>query len=228
MIKPKSGYFITGTDTNAGKTAVSLCLMKHFKAGGKTVVCMKPVSAGCVATSDGLRNDDAILLMNESSIELPYEEVNPYAFEPPVAPHIAAQQSNTVIKLQTIKNYYTTIAAKADVVVVEGAGGWLVPVNASETMADVAAALKLPVILVVGVRLGCLNHALLTASSIIESGLPFAGWFANHVDKNMLQQEENIESLKERIQAPFLGSLAYNTDINSCSIIFSEANVPDF
>lgn len=223
-----SGYFITSTDTNVGKTTVSLCLMKYFKTVGKTIACMKPVSAGCEATADGLRNDDAVLLMKESSVELPYDQVNPYAFEAAIAPHIAAQQSDTVINLQTIKNYYTAIAAKADVVIVEGAGGWLVPVNDSQTMADVAAALELPVILVVGMRLGCLNHALLTASSIIKSGLPFAGWLANHVDKNMLQQIENINALKERIQAPFLGSMAYNTDINSCSIVFSEANVPDF
>ena len=165
---------------------------------------MKPVSAGCASTADGLRNDDAVLLLGESSVELSYDQVNPYAFEPPIAPHIAAQQAGIVINLQIIKDNYQAIAAKADAVIVEGAGGWLVPVNGSQTMADVAAALQLPVILVVGMRLGCLNHALLTANSIIESGLPFSGWIANHADKTMLQQQENIEALKERIEAPFL------------------------
>jgi dethiobiotin synthetase len=221
-----SGYFITSTDTDVGKTTVSLCLMKYFKAGGKTVTCMKPVSAGCVVTADGLRNDDAIVLMNESSIELPYEEVNPYAFEAPIAPHIAAQQTNTVIKLQTIKNHYTALAAKADVVIVEGAGGWLVPVNESQTMADVAAALELPVILVVGIRLGCLNHALLTANSIAESGLEFAGWIANHIDSKMLNQRDNIETLKSMMPAPLIASVSFcSSSADRALLIKSEIHI---
>ncbi len=218
-----SGYFITSTDTNAGKTTVSICLMKHFKSLGNTVACMKPVSAGCVTTPAGLRNDDALQLMRESSIDIAYERLNPFAFEPPVAPHIAAQQSHTVIDLQTIKDSYSQIANSADIVIVEGAGGWLVPINESQTMEDVAAGLSLPVILVVGMRLGCLNHALLTANRILDKKLSLAGWIANHVEEDMLQQPENIETLKKRIQAPYLGSVAYNSNLKNFRITFSDA-----
>lgn len=218
-----NGYFITSTDTNAGKTTVSICLMKHFKSLGNTVACMKPVSAGCVATPAGLRNDDALQLMRESSVDIAYERINPFAFEPPIAPHIAAQQSHTIIDLETIKDSYSQIANSADIVIVEGAGGWMVPINESQTMEDVAAGLSLPVILVVGMRLGCLNHALLTASRILDKNLSLVGWVANHVDENMLQQAENIETLKKRIQAPYLGSVAHNSYLENFRITFSDA-----
>jgi dethiobiotin synthetase len=218
-----SGYFITSTDTNVGKTTACLCLIKHLKESGKRVACMKPVSAGCTATTDGLRNDDAVQLIGESSIPLPYELVNPYAFEPPVAPHIAAKQSKTLIELATIKDCYDNIENKADVVVVEGAGGWLVPINETETMADVAAVLQLPVILVVGIRLGCLNHALLTANSIVERGLTLAGWIANHLDNDMREKEKNIETLEKMIAAPLIGTVDYCNNINDCNIKFNES-----
>jgi len=204
------GYFITSTDTNVGKTTVALCLMKHFKSLGKTVGCMKPVSAGCETTPEGLRNEDAIRLISQASIDLPYDRVNPYAFQPPIAPHIAAQQRGEYIDTKLILDRYREIAATSDLVIVEGAGGWLVPINHNQTMADIAVTLDLPVILVVGLRLGCLNHALLTANSIIQSGVPLAGWIANYIDRDMLNQKENVESLRSRINAPLIGTLIYN------------------
>lgn len=212
------GYFITSTDTDVGKTTVCLCLMKYLKENGKQVACMKPISAGCDATADGLRNDDAVKLISESSVPLPYELVNPYAFEPPIAPHIAAKQSKTLIDLSTIKDCYDNITNNADVVIVEGAGGWLVPINDTETMADIAASLRLPVILVVGIRLGCLNHALLTVNSIEESGLTMAGWIANHLDKDMPEQDKNVETLERMIAAPLIGTVDYCDNIEHCNI----------
>ena len=196
--------------------------MRYLKSNGKTVACMKPVSAGCELTPDGLRNDDALQLIQEASVEQPYDLVNPYAFEAPIAPHIAASKSGTDIDVQTIKDSYTKISKAADVVIVEGAGGWLVPVNHKQTMADIAETLKLPVILVVGLRLGCLNHALLTVESIKNSAAPLMGWIANHVDDNMLNQVDNIETLKNMIAAPLLGTVNHCKNTENC--IF-EANV---
>lgn len=207
------GYFITGTDTDVGKTVVSLCLIQHFKSLENRVACMKPISAGCYSTEDGLRNEDAVRLQQASSPKLPYELINPYAYEPPIAPHIAAEKQGVVIDKQHIKSCYQKIAAQSDLVIIEGAGGWLVPVSDRETMADIAAELQLPVILVVGLRLGCLNHALLTTSSIEHMGLHFTGWIANHLDPDMLNQQDNIESLQRRITAPLLGTVAYQQNI---------------
>lgn len=207
-----SGYFITSTDTNVGKTTAALCLMRHFKSLGKNVGCMKPVSAGCQKTPEGLRNNDAEQLIREASIELPYRLVNPFAYEPPIAPHIGAQLSGERIELNTINEYYHEIASKVDLVIVEGAGGWLVPVNDQQTMANVASALNIPVILVVGLRLGCLNHALLTVSSILQHNIPFAGWIANHLNEKMQSQDENLITLERMVPAPRLGNIAYNSN----------------
>lgn len=204
-----NGFFITSTDTDAGKTTISLSLMQRLKRAGKIVSCMKPVSAGCELTSDGLRNSDAVKLLAESSLMLPYELINPYAFKPPIAPHIAAHKVGEKIEIETIVDNFRKITDQSDIVIVEGAGGWLVPINEKQTMADIATALQLPVVLVVGLRLGCLNHALLTAKNIIDTQVPFAGWIANHVDPEMLQQQENIESLNQRINAPLLGVVAF-------------------
>lgn len=218
-----SAYFITSTDTGVGKTTISLCLMKHFKSAGQTVTCMKPVSAGCQVTVDGLRNDDAVQLLQESSVDLPYSLVNPYAFEPPIAPHIAARQTGETIEITKIKDQFKKISPQAGNIIVEGAGGWLVPINDAETMADIASSLGLPVILVIGMRLGCLNHGLLTAASIEDRGLKFKGWIANHIDNTMLQTEENIEALKLGIAAPLLGTVQYCNDPSHCTIDFTQA-----
>lgn len=207
-----AGYFITGTDTDVGKTYVSLALMQAFKSQGKLVAGMKPVSAGCNHTKSGLRNDDAVKLQREASIDVPYNIVNPYAYEPAIAPHIAAHELGDKIKLDKIAACYDVISKQSEIVIVEGAGGWLVPINDSETMADIAIRLQLPVVLVVGMRLGCLNHSLLSAASIIASGLTLAGWVANHVSGPMEKSQDNIKSLKHLIPAPLLGVIPYSAN----------------
>jgi dethiobiotin synthetase len=206
------GFFITGTDTGIGKTTASLALMPALQHHGLRVAAMKPVAAGCEHTPQGLRNDDALQLMQQSSVQLPYELVNPYTYEPAIAPHIAAQQADRPINIPHIVDCYQQIASQADVVIVEGAGGWLVPLNDNETLADLACALQLPVINIVGIRLGCLNHALLTTQSIAASNLALAGWIANHVEPHTDVAAENIQTLVRRIDAKLLGRLPYSPD----------------
>lgn len=206
------GVFVTAIDTDAGKTVVSTGLVEVWRALGKTVAVMKPVASGCERTDQGLRNDDAQRLITASASSMPYELVNPYAFEAPVAPHIAAQTDGTEIDIAVIELAFEQLQATADRVVVEGIGGWLVPINATKTMADVAQALGLPVVLVVAVRLGCLNHALLTAEAIRRSGLTLCGWVANRLDSECLQVEENIAALKDRLDAPLLVDLPFEQD----------------
>jgi len=193
------GYFITGTDTGVGKTVITLGLMQHFRQQVKTVAAMKPVASGCEQTAEGLRNDDALQLMQQSSICLDYDLVNPYAFEPAIAPHIAAAQCGVRIEPEKIRRIYATLTEQADCVLVEGVGGWQVPLNDRLGMADLAVLLGLDIILVVAMRLGCLNHALLTAAAIQSSGLKLAGWVANCLPP------VNINALKSRISAPLLG-----------------------
>ncbi len=199
------GFFVTGTDTNAGKTWVAAGLLSALGTRGYRTAAMKPIASGCTQTPDGLRNDDALLLMRHASLPLPYECVNPYAFAAPVAPHIAARASGRALEIAPLKMIFETITSQADYVIVEGVGGWKVPLNARETTADLARAFNLPVLLVVGMRLGCLNHALLSCDSIAASGLSLAGWVANIVDPSMQERDENIQALRERIAAPLLG-----------------------
>ena len=203
------GFFITGTDTDVGKTTAALGLMVALKNAGLTVAAMKPVSAGCVQTKHGLRNDDALRLMQHASIELPYELVNPFAFEKPIAPHIAAAEQNVEMDIDTITQAYLEIAEQVDVVCVEGAGGWLVPFNATQTMADIASELALDVIQVVGIKLGCISHALLTQQSILQQNQNFVGWVSNHIQPDTLHVEKIEDSLRSRLQAPLLGSMHY-------------------
>jgi dethiobiotin synthetase len=198
------GVFVTGTDTEVGKTVISVGLIEKFKQQGLTVAGMKPIASGCEQTANGLRNEDALALQQHANVDLAYELMNPYAFEPAIAPHIAAQQIATNIDINVLKNNYEQIQSHANVVVVEGAGGWLVPLNQEHTMADLAVTLQLPVILVVAVRLGCINHALLSVAAIQQSGLPLLGWIANHVE-SIAESDEIINSLKQGIQAPCLG-----------------------
>jgi dethiobiotin synthetase len=207
-----SGVFVTAIDTGAGKTVVSVGLVEALRATGKTVAVMKPVASGCEQTAQGLRNDDAQRLITASALSVPYQLVNPYAFEPPVAPHIAAQSEGVEIEIAVIESAFAQLQDKADTIVVEGVGGWLVPVNATQTMADVAQALDLPVVLVVAVRLGCLNHALLTAAAIRRSGLTLCGWVANRLDADCQRMEENITALSERLDAPLLADLPLGMD----------------
>jgi dethiobiotin synthetase len=196
--------FVTGTDTEVGKTRISVGIIHKLVAQGYKVAAMKPVASGCEVTVDGLRNEDALALMAASNVDLPYELVNPYAFKPAIAPHIAAQQVGVDIDFEIIQKNYDLIQQQADLVVVEGAGGWLVPLNNTTTMADLAKQLKLDVVLVVGIRLGCINHALLTATAIQQSGLEFKGWVANDLESS-LQLNEMLATLKQHIQEPNMG-----------------------
>jgi len=209
------GYFVTGTDTGVGKTCVSLGLMRALQRQGHVVVGMKPVASGCSRTSWGLVNEDARQLQACASFNLPYQYVNPYAFEAVVAPHLAAQCDGVHIEIPLIKNACQELTSEADRVVVEGIGGWLVPINEKQTMADVALALGLPVILVVAIRLGCLNQALLTAAAIRSSGLPLLGWVANRIDPGCEQQDGNIATLTQRLPVPLLADLAYSDNAAS-------------
>ena len=195
-------YFITGTDTGVGKTLISCALLRAFAAQGKRVAGLKPVAAGC--DEDG-HNDDAKALRAASSIQLAYGQVNPYCFRHAIAPHIAACRSGVRIELSRILAAYRGLAVQADQVIVEGAGGFCVPLNDRQGSADLAKELDLPVIVVVGMRLGCINHALLTLRAIADYRLECAGWVANVLEEKMPALQENIEALREHIAAPLLG-----------------------
>jgi dethiobiotin synthetase len=196
------GYFVTGTDTEVGKTLISSALLLHLRKRHARVVGMKPVAAGTVVTAEGEDNEDARALRACGSVRVPRELDNPYCLPLPLSPHLAARAAGVRIELPLLVDRYRQLAAQADAVVVEGAGGFLVPLNEHETGADLAQALGLPVLLVVGLRLGCLNHALLTAEAIAARGLTLAGWVANRIDPQMSSQEDNIEFLRLRLGAP--------------------------
>jgi len=195
-------YFVTGTDTGVGKTLISCALLYAFAEQGKSVAGMKPVAAGC--DGDDL-NDDVKKLRAATNILASLGQINPYSFIHPVAPHIAARHAGVSINLSRIQESYEELAAQAEVVIVEGAGGFQVPLNETHDSADLAVALGLPVIVVVGMRLGCLNHALLTVRAISDCGLKCAGWVANVLDADMAALEENIQALQQRIKTPLLG-----------------------
>jgi dethiobiotin synthetase len=186
------GFFITGTDTGVGKTLVAVALTRALVARGLRTAVMKPVAAGVVETADGPCNDDALELLAASNVPAPYEDVNPWLLSKPASPHLAARADGVSIAHGPILAAQARLGAASDVLIVEGAGGWLAPISATETMADVAEELALPVILVVGMRLGCLNHALLTREAIRARGIPFAGWIANRMSEAMPLVVENI------------------------------------
>jgi dethiobiotin synthetase len=200
-----NGVFVTGTDTGCGKTEVSLALMAALQTRGLRVLGMKPVASGCNRTIAGLRNTDALRLQTQSSHPLSYDLINPYAFAPPIAPHIAAIEAGVLISLAAIEAAYRQLATASDLVVVEGVGGWRVPLAPALFVSDIPQRLELPVILVVGLKLGCLNHALLTADSVLASGNRLAGWIANQVEPDMPARDANLSSLTDLIAAPCLG-----------------------
>lgn len=200
------GIFVTGTDTGVGKTRVAVALIHALRAQGLRVAGMKPVSAGSEA---GELNEDVVALMQAANAPGEVRDVNPYAFAEPIAPHIAAEKAGVVIDLAVIASAYSRLAAAADIVVVEGAGGWRVPLNAHEDMADLAQVLGLPVVMVVGLRLGCLNHAVLTADAIASRQVRWMGWIGNHIDPDMACPAENIATLHARLPGPCLGIQAY-------------------
>lgn len=195
---------VTGTDTGVGKTHVCLALIGALRAAGLRVAAMKPVASGCRPTPAGLRNDDAERLRRACVPAPPYDDVNPFAFADPIAPHIAARRAGVAVTTGPILAAAARLAAAQDVLVVEGVGGWRVPLAPGLELADLAAALDARVLLVVGLRLGCINHALLTAASI-EGRAPLLGWIANAVDPGYGEVAETIECLRAAIPAPLLG-----------------------
>ena len=204
-----NGYFITGTDTSCGKTEITLGLMQLLQNQGKVVLGMKPVASGATSTTEGLRNEDAIRIQAQGSIQVPYSTLNPYAYEPPIAPHLAAAQAGDEIDLNLISTHCMSLSAQVDYIIVEGIGGWRVPFNKEQSAADLVQMLNLPVILVVGLKLGCINHALLSVESILASGVRLTGWVANEVEPDMLYSSENIATLQAAISAPCLGAVPY-------------------
>lgn len=232
--------FVTGTDTDVGKTVVATTLLHALANAGYRTAALKPIAAGAQIIARGseagssgnvssgagaseagpsdnnqLANSDAIQLQTAATELHPYEDVNPYLFADPIAPHIAAANENSPIDLPAcIKRCQTAIQSDVDFVVVEGAGGWLVPLNDTESMADLAVALGSQVILVVGIKLGCINHALLTVAAIERSGVPLLGWVANYLQADMPAAEANITSLKARIKQPLLGKIPFNQQLN--------------
>jgi len=208
------GYFITGTDTGIGKTRVATALIHALRRDGLAVAGLKPVASGCRQSEDGLRNEDAEQLQAAASIQLAYNEVNPYAYLPAISPHLAALEANQPIELEKIVDGFEAISARADIVVVEGVGGWRVPLGRVITTEHMAKALNLPVLLVVGLRLGCINHALITAQAIESAGLEFAGWVGNQIDPGLERTEEVIATLTQRMSPPLLGVLPFDASAN--------------
>lgn len=212
-------FFVTGTDTDVGKTLVSTGLLHAANSKGMSTAALKPVAAGCESTPEGLRNEDAVLLRDAMNTSLSYEQVNPVALISAMAPHVAAAQEQRRISVDRLVGFSRGVLIKGtDFVVVEGAGGWRVPLNPRETMADVAKALSIPVILVVGMRLGCLNHALLTAEAIRRDGLSLAGWVSNQIDPDMPAYKECLTTLEQSLSAPCLGHIPFLSNPNGIDI----------
>lgn len=201
--------FVTGTDTGVGKTRIAAALCRALAGGGARVAAMKPVASGCFDTQEGLRNEDALALIGAMNVRARYSEVNPYAFAPAIAPHIAAREAGVNIDFDVLDRAFARLRMQSDFLIVEGAGGWLAPLDASRGFADLAARWQTDVILVVGMRLGCLNHALLTAESIERRGLRLRGWVANAIDPEFERPAENVATLESRISAPCLGILPF-------------------
>jgi dethiobiotin synthetase len=203
------GLFVTGTDTGVGKTLAACALLHAFAARGWRAVGMKPVAAGARRQAAELRHEDVDALTAASSVTASRALINIYCFEPPVAPHIAACEAGVRIELAPIKRAYEALAQQADVVVVEGVGGFCVPLNDREDTADLAVLLQLPVLLVVGMRLGCLNHALLTAAAVAARGLRLAAWIANHIDPALPHADANVAALERRLSAPCVARIPF-------------------
>lgn len=206
---PPQSLLVTGTDTGVGKTEVSAALLSAWAARGHRVAGMKPVASGCSAGPGGLRNDDAMALIAASGQPLDYVEVNPYAFAPPIAPHLAAREAGVVVETGRILTAWQGLAARSEAVVVEGVGGWRVPLGEGLDFADLARALGLPVLLVVGLRLGCINHARLSAELIRHDGLRLVGWVACQVEPEMARVQANLETLADCLPAPCCGILPW-------------------
>lgn len=204
-------FFVTGIDTDAGKTYVTVGLLAAAKRAGLKSLGLKPIAAGSVQMEGGLRNDDALLIQNASSVQLPYEQVNPVVLEEAIAPHIAAMKEGRLITASRLEGFIKgALLTPHEFALVEGAGGWRVPLNDRELLSDVAKSLGFPIILVVNMKLGCLNHAILTAEAIARDGLTIAGWVANNgVPEKMPCYDENLATLVSMLSAPLLGTLSW-------------------
>lgn len=206
------GIYITGTDTGAGKTLASCALLHALRARGLRAVGMKPLACGCESTRQGLRNDDALALQAASDPRPSYEDLNPVALSQPLAPEIAAREAGVEVALAPMLAAYQRLAEHADVLVVEGVGGWMAPLSTGLDQVDLVRALAVPVILVVGMRLGCINHARLSAAAIVADGCQLVGWIASEVDPGMARRDENFALLSQRLPAPCLGRLPWVDD----------------
>lgn len=212
----KHTFFVTGTDTEVGKTFVSAALLRAANDQGLKTLGLKPVAAGGEESAAGLRNEDALALMDAASVKLPYEQINPVCFKTPASPHIAAAIDSRRTSVSRLAGFCRGAMMQSyDFGLVEGAGGWRVPINERENLAQLAVTLELPVILVVGLRLGCLNHALLTAEAIRRDGLSLVGWVGNGIDPDMGYPQENIQTLKGALPAPCLGVIPHSSGIKS-------------
>lgn len=207
------GYFITGTDTEVGKTYVTTKLLDYFNHQGFQTAAIKPIASGAKNTENGLRNEDGLLLQKHASIQFPYDLVNPYCLLPPIAPHIAlAYQKSSLTVKELLCACQPILNQTPDITLIEGVGGWLVPLNHRETMADFAVALGFPVILVVGMKLGCINHSLLTFHHLQQSNIQIAGWIANCIDPKMNVLQENIDTLKEKLPIPLISTIPFQPE----------------
>lgn len=211
----RHAFFVTGTDTEVGKTLISSALMVAANRLGKSTVGMKPVAAGCEFVDGQWQNEDALALMASASKKLPYEQVNPVALKAAIAPHLAAAQEGRRLSLDRLSGFCQAIMMqRADLTVIEGAGGWRVPLNEREMLSGLALKLQLPVILVVGVRLGCMNHALLSAEAIRRDGLPLAGWVANYLSEPDEVSRQNVQTLAAMMPGPLLGEVPWMQSVN--------------
>lgn len=203
-------FFVTGTDTGIGKTTVACAMLEHARTLGLTTLGLKPVAAGCEMTPGGWRNSDALMLQSASTVALSYEEINPLALPAPLSPHLAARAAGRRPTLMQLTGHMrAALMQRPDLAVIEGAGGWRVLLNDRELLSALPRELKIPVILVVGVRLGCLNHALLTAEAVIKDGLRLAGWVANIMDPDIGDLEGNLSTLRALMPAPCLGLIPH-------------------
>lgn len=217
-------FFIAGTDTDAGKTTVASALLACARQQGYSTLACKPVASGSEPTPQGLRNADALALAAQCSIQVPYSQLNPQAFAPAIAPHLAARDAGIELSVASLQaDVEKILAYQAQLSLIEGAGGWRVPLNAKQSLADLAIALQLPVILVVGMRLGCINHALLSAEAILSDGLPLVGWIANHIDPDMPRLQDNFDSLQALMPAPCLAQLPRISQANCTAAMHSLA-----
>ena len=208
--------FITGTDTGVGKTHIACAILKKLRAAKRDACGFKPVASGCDRTADGLRNADALALQAAAKTGEPYESINPYAFEAAIAPHLAAERSGVRISVLKLREAHAALAGRHELIVAEGAGGWRVPLDESWTMAEFVGEQEWPVVLVVGMRLGCINHALLTADAIMRS-TRLIGWVANVLPPKMDALDENIETLKAHLSAPLLGIVPANASVDAAA-----------